>query len=130
MSYRAVEIFVMKWLREEMRLYGIVKHRINPKTMRWQRWQKHQAKVYREAAAKWRGWGIQAARCMAERLPSPIHENPLPLERLCHAAFDAGFADEKLRLELADRRRYRWGTCWNAVRTHSRYRASSSRQLM
>jgi hypothetical protein len=107
MDFATTKRQVMHELHEWVRLCAIEKLRVNPKTARWKRWQHHPAKTYRKAAEDWRKWGVRAAR--GETVAwNECDAVGLPLERICHAAYRAGFEDEKRRLSLAAQRRHEW----------------------
>lgn len=110
MDFATTKRQVMRELREWVRLCAIEKLRVNPKTARWKRWQHHPAKTFRDTAEKWRMWGVRVARNEDDVIPwnGVEYERPLLLERICHAAYRAGFEDEKRRLSLAAQRRYDW----------------------
>jgi len=107
MDFATTKQQIMRELREWVRLCAIEKLRVNPKTVRWKRWQHHPTKTYRKAAEDWRKWGVRAAR--GETVAwNECDAVGLPLERICHAAYRAGFEDEKRRLSLAAQRRHDW----------------------
>jgi hypothetical protein len=119
MDFATTKRQVMRELREWVRLCAIEKLRVNPKTARWKRWRHHPAKTFRDTAEKWRMWGVRVARNEDNIIPwnGIEYEKPLPLERICHAAYRAGFEDEKRRLGLAAQRRHDW-TSIGTLREH------------
>jgi hypothetical protein len=98
----------LKEVKEDQRKCRILRHRLNPKKMRWERRQLCVMKVLRRTMNDWRRWGIAAARGHAGKLPSPIEGKPLPIQTLCHAAYEIGFRDERHRLNLVAQRKHDW----------------------
>jgi len=94
----------IKWHRD----YSILRYRVKPKRMRWERWQRHPRKTYRDTIERYRQWGVMAVRGLVSKLPYPMQSNPTPLERMCHAAFDMGARDEANRLRLVPKRKHKW----------------------
>lgn len=107
----------LKQVKEDQRKYRIARHRLNPKKMRWERRQLCVMKVLRQVMNDWRKWGIDVARGLAETLPKPIEGKPIPIQSLCHAAYEIGFRDERRRLELVARRKHDW-TPIGTIREH------------
>jgi hypothetical protein len=98
----------MKAVKEDRRRYRILRHRMNPKKMRWERRQMCVMKVLRRTMNDWRKRGIAVARGDATESPKPIEGKPIPIPSLCYAAYEIGFRDERRRLELVARRKHDW----------------------